>query len=215
MAGTGTGLNLWRKLLGTPFVYDRIRPRVVGGIDMRPLYDLLTPAARRVVIDIGCGTGDALRYLDDFEKYLGVDTDEVAIDAARARYAGRSNVSFWARTLEPDHFTEIEPTGVVLSGVLHHMSNEIAESVLRMTTKSPALVRVVTSDIVFMPDMLFNNVMAMMDRGRFCRDPDAYIALARGAGLEVEQATTMSSRPDKGRVRYHVMALAPKSKGTR
>jgi SAM-dependent methyltransferase len=212
MAGMGSGLNLWRKLLGTPFVYDQIRPRVVGGIDMRPLYDLLTPPARRVVIDIGCGTGDALRYLDDFEKYLGVDTDEIAIQAARTRYAGRSNVSFWARTLEPDHFAELEPTGVVLSGVLHHMSNEVAESVLRAATQSPRLVRVVTSDIVFMPGMLFNNVMAMMDRGRFCRDPDAYAALARRAGLEVEQAMTMSSSPESDRVRYHVMALVPKPK---
>ena len=28
--------GLFRKLLGHPFVYDQVRPRVVGGIDMRP-----------------------------------------------------------------------------------------------------------------------------------------------------------------------------------
>jgi len=39
--------SAWRKLLGHPFVYDQIRPRVVGGIDMRPVYERLPPAARR------------------------------------------------------------------------------------------------------------------------------------------------------------------------
>ena len=37
--------GLYRKLLGHPFVYDQVRPRVVGGIDMRPLYDLLAGEA--------------------------------------------------------------------------------------------------------------------------------------------------------------------------
>ena len=206
----GFGLDLWRKLLGQPFVYDQIRPRVVGGIDMRPLYELLPKESRTLVLDVGCGTGDALRYLDDFGMYLGIDTDEIAIQAARARYKDRPNVSFWARTLEPEHVTELEPTGVVLSGVLHHLSNEAAVGILRMVASSPRLVRVVTSDIVFVPGMLFNNVLAMMDRGRYCRDPDGYAALARNAGLEVEQALSMASSEGNDRVRYHVMALAPR-----
>jgi SAM-dependent methyltransferase len=209
----GFGLDLWRKLLGQPFVYDQIRPRVVGGIDMRPLYTLLVPESRKFVLDVGCGTGDALRYLDDFGMYLGIDTDEIAVQAARERYKDRPNVSFWARTLEPEHVLELEPTGVVLSGVLHHLPNEAASSILRMVASSPRLVRVVTSDIVFVPGMLFNNVLAMMDRGRFCRDPDGYAALARTAGLEVTSALSMASREGNDRVRYHVMALEKQETG--
>lgn len=68
--------------------------------------------------------------------------------------------------------------------------------------------RIVTSDIVFLPGKLFNNVMAMMDRGRFCRDPDAYASLARRAGLTVEQGMTIGSSPTSDRVRYHLMALS-------
>jgi SAM-dependent methyltransferase len=209
------GMNgLYRKILGHPFVYDQVRPRVVGGIDMRPLYDLLPANARRFVLDVGCGTGDALRYLDSFDQYLGVDTDDVAIEAARRRWTAnneRPNVRFEHRTLRAEDIVDLAPTGVVLSGVLHHCTNDEAIGILRLAAGSPRLVRIVTNDIVFLPGRLFNNVMAMMDRGRFCRDPDAYAGLARQAGLHVEDGRTISSSPSSDRVRYFVMSLSPSS----
>jgi SAM-dependent methyltransferase len=203
--------SAWRKMLGHPFVYDQIRPRVVGGIDMRPVYERLPSEARRLVLDVGCGTGDALRYLDDFEAYLGIDTDPIAIAHARKRWASRPNVRFEARLLEPEDVVRLEPTGVVLSGVLHHLTNDEAVSVFRLVGASPRLVRIVTNDIVFLPGRLFNNVLAMMDRGRYCRHPDAYAELARRAGLRVEEAGTITSSPTNDRVRYFVMSLGRKS----
>jgi hypothetical protein len=81
--------------------------------------------------------------------------------------------------------------------------------VLRLAARSPRLVRIVTNDIVFLPGKLFNNVMAMMDRGRYCRDPDAYASLARRAGLVVDQGMTIASSATNSRVRYYMMALSP------
>jgi SAM-dependent methyltransferase len=202
--------GLFRKLLGHPFVYDQVRPRVVGGIDMKPLYDLLGHDGRRIVLDVGCGTGDALRHLGDVEQYLGVDTDPVAIDAALRRYGDRPNVRFECRHLHARDVVDLAPTGVVLSGVLHHLANEEAEGVLRLVAGSPSLVRVVTADIVFLPGKLFNNVLAMMDRGRNCREPDAYATLARRAGFEVERGEIIDSSPGNDRVQYYVMALRPR-----
>jgi SAM-dependent methyltransferase len=201
--------RLYEKLLGHPFVYEQVRPRVVGGIDMQPLYDLLPREARSRVLDVGCGMGDALRYLSGFDRYLGIDTDEVAIRTARARWGNAPGVRFECRQLGPSDVADEAPTGVVLAGVLHHLSNDEAVSVLRLAASSPGLVQIVTSDIVFVPGMLFNNVMAMMDRGRFCRDPDAYAALARRAGFHVTHAAQVSSSKTSDRVRYHLMALSP------
>lgn len=204
--------SLYRKVLGHPFVYDRVRPAVVGGIDMRGLYELLEGEAGRFVLDIGCGTGDALRYLTSHERYLGIDTDPIAIAAARKRWASLPNVRFEERMLKADDVTDLAPTGVVLSGVLHHLSNEDAEGVLRLAAASPRLVRIVTSDIVFLPGAFVNNALAAMDRGRFCRHPDAYAAVARSAGLEVKKAFVMASSPTSDRVRYWIMALEPRKR---
>ncbi len=203
--------GLYRSLLGHPFVYDHVRPRVVGGIDMRPLYDLLTADARRVVLDVGCGTGDALKYLTHFDGYLGIDTDPVAIDAARSRYATVPNVRFECRQLEESDVRDFAPTGVVLGGVLHHLTNEEAEEVLRLVAGSKRLVRIVTADIVFVPGRFFNNLLAMLDRGRHCRHPDGYAAIARHAGLDVLHGATVPSARGSERVQYHLMALAPRS----
>ncbi|MBX3228459.1 MAG: class I SAM-dependent methyltransferase [Labilithrix sp.] len=203
-------VGLYRKILGHPFVYEQVRPRVVGGIDMRPLYEMLPDPARHSILDVGCGTGDALRYLDRFERYLGIDTDPVAIAAAEKRWGNDPRVRFECRVVHAADVVELEPTGVVLSGVLHHLTNEEAVGALRMAAGSPRLARVVTNDIVFVPGMLFNNVLAMMDRGRYCRTPDAYAALARDAGLEVEVAKSITSSPTSDRVRYHAMALRPR-----
>ncbi|AKU96328.1 hypothetical protein AKJ09_02992 [Labilithrix luteola] len=207
---------MYRKILGHPFVYDQIRPRVVGGIDMRSLYERLgegESGAGRVVLDVGCGTGDALRYLSSFESYLGIDTDPVAIEAAKARYGNRPGVRFECRMLQEEDVRELEPTGVVLSGVLHHLTNAEADGVLRLVASSPRLVRVVTNDIVFLPGQLFNNVLAMMDRGRYCRDPDAYAGLARRAGFDVGSGDVLGSSPTNDRVRYYFMSLVPSERG--
>lgn len=204
-------LGIYRKILGHPFVYDQIRPRVVGGIDMRPLYELIPPNARRAILDVGCGTGDALKHLSGFDRYLGIDTDPVAIDAAKKRWGGDPRVRFECRLVDARDVAEIEPTAVVLSGVLHHLANDEAVGILRMAAASPKLACVVTNDIVFMPGMLFNNVLAMMDRGRYCRTPDAYAGLARDAGLDVAEAFALRSSPSNEKVQYHAMRLVPRT----
>jgi SAM-dependent methyltransferase len=104
--------GLYRTLLGSPFVYDQIRPRVVGGIDMAPLYAMLGSEAQRVVLDVGCGTGDALTHLTALDAYLGIDTDPVAIESARRRYGSRPNVRFECRELTARDVAEFAPTGV-------------------------------------------------------------------------------------------------------
>lgn len=204
-------VGIYRKILGHPFVYDQIRPRVVGGIDMGPLYALIPAEARRSILDVGCGTGDALAHLSGFERYLGIDTDPVAIEAAKRRWGADPRVRFECRLVDARDVAELEPTAVILAGVLHHLTNDEAIGILRMATQSPRLACVVTNDILFLPGMLFNNVLAMMDRGRYCRTPDAYAALARDAGLEVVEAHPQRSAPDNEKVQYHVMLLRPRA----
>jgi SAM-dependent methyltransferase len=202
--------GLFDKILGHPFVYDQVRPRVIGGIDMKPLYELLGNEGRRAVLDVGCGTGDALKHLAGTERYLGIDTDPIAIEAARRRYGSRPDVSFESRYLKAADVIEFEPTGVVLSGVLHHLTNDEAQGVFQLALGSPHLQRIVTADIVFLPGRLLNNVFAMMDRGRYCREPDAYAAIARRAGLEVKSGMMIEASPGNDRVSYYLMALEPR-----
>ena len=204
----GVVAKLHQKLLGHPFVYDTVRPFVLGGIDYSRMYASLGASEESVVLGLGCGTGNALEYLKQFTRYVGIDTDEGAIVAARGRYAARANVAFFSKFCTQADIDAIRPTHVVLAGVLHHLDDEGVVSLLGLVSGSPALRRIGTLDIVYVKGMVVNNVLASLDRGRHCRKAERYRELAERSGLAVSDEYLMSNRPNgAGSVRYWVMML--------
>lgn len=201
-------MSLVERFLGHPWVFDHVRPLATGGIDMSPAYVTLAPDDDAVVLDIGCGTGDALNHLHRFSSYLGVDTDPLAIRRAAQRHAGRRNVQFACRRAEPDDFTTRPVTHVCMVGLLHHLDDREAKQLLADVGACPRLVRAVSLDIVYLEGRLYNNLLARFDRGRFCRVTAGYEALVRGSGLRLEQSRLVPSHPKRGLVDYFVMSMA-------
>jgi len=202
-------MSLVDRFLGHPFVFEHLRPLAVGGVDMSHAYRRLDLGPDSVVIDIGCGTGDALKHLDRFESYLGIDTDPRAIAFATERWKSRPNVRFECRLCTPDDLRGVAPTHVALIGLLHHLTDAQAVDLLGMLHESPRLVRAVTLDIVYLPGRPYNNLLARFDRGRYCRKPDGYAELAETAGLRVVDRYIARSHPTRGLVQYYVLELTP------
>jgi len=202
-------MGLFERFLGHPWVFDHVRPLAVGGVDMSHAYDRLGCTDASIVLDVGCGTGDALNHLRRFAEYVGIDTDARAIEVARERSRTRSNVRFECRLCTPADLRDTAPTHVALIGLLHHLTDQESLDLLRMLRESPRLERAVALDIVYLPRRPFNNLMARLDRGRFCRTPERYRALADAAGLNVVDQYLSRSHPTRGLVQYHVMVLVP------
>jgi len=200
-------MNLYQRILGTPFVYNHVRPMAVGGIDMTPFYDRVNAGPEDVVLDVGCGTGDALRYLKGFARYEGIDTDDVAISFARKRYGDTPKVSFQCQLCTAEDVARIQPSRVLLCGLLHHLSDDQVLTLLASFKASPALQRIVTSDIVYLERSAISNFLASMDRGRFCRRPGAYEALVAQAGLRVVESTVIRCHPKHGLAKYFLMTI--------
>jgi len=76
-------VSFYQRILSLPFVFNRIRPLLAGGIDWKPLYEALDAGPDSVVLDVGCGMGIAHQYLRSFREYYGFDTDPVAIKLAQ------------------------------------------------------------------------------------------------------------------------------------
>ncbi len=202
-------MSLYQRVLGTPFVYNHVRPFAVGGIDMSPFYDRVQATAADVVLDVGCGTGDALRYLTDFERYEGIDTDEIAIGFAKKAYHDRAKVTFSCQLCTTEDVTRIQPSRVLLCGLLHHLSDDQALTLLAALKASPKLQRIVTSDIVYLDKSIISNFLASMDRGRFCRRRGEFEALVARAGLRVVESTVIRCHPKTGLAKYLLMTIEP------
>jgi hypothetical protein len=94
-------------------------------------------------------------------------------------------------------------------GLLHHLDDDQAVETLEMIRRSPRLTRALTLDIVYLPGHPYNNLLARLDRGRFCREEAGYVALAQRAGLRVVERVLEKSHPTWGLVKYSVLVLEP------
>lgn len=201
-------MSLYQRLLGHPFVYNRIRPLVVGGIDWSPLYRNLEAGPGDVILDVGCGTGIAHDYLGGFAAYHGYDTDPVAIDFARRNRSGES-ISYACAVMTGEDVARIRPTRIILAGLLHHLSDADSISLLRMCAQAPSVKRIATSDVVYLPGEHLSNVLAYFDRGKFVRRPPQYLDLVKQAGLRLVREEVVRSHPTNGKALYFMTALEP------
>jgi SAM-dependent methyltransferase len=197
------------RIFGHPLVYEYVRPLTVGGLDLTPAYENLGATRDDVVVDVGCGTGDALNYLQEFRGYYGFDTDATAVAYARRKFGHRPGVHFFDRTLTATDLEELQATRVMLAGLLHHLSDAEAVGLLRACGSAPSVQRIATLDVVNLPNQWLSNLLARFDRGTHVRDVEGYERLAREAGLHIARKELIRSYPVTGIAIYLLFALTP------
>jgi SAM-dependent methyltransferase len=200
-------MSVYDRALGIPFVYNHIRPLVVGGIDMTPSFSLLEAQQGDIVVDIGCGSGEALKHLRGFRALYGFDTDPIAIAFARKVAAGRTDVTFEAREVTFADLERIEPTRIMMNGLLHHLGDAQSIDLLRMCGNVPSVRRIATQDPVVLRGKYLNNFYARLDRGKFVRNEEGYRSLFAAANLAISCEKIVRSHPKTGRAFYFITAL--------
>jgi SAM-dependent methyltransferase len=205
----GAAMSLYQTILGHPFVYNHVRPFVVGGVDNSTSYGALGAGREDVVLDVGCGTGDAMNYLPEVAAYHGYDTDPVAIEFAR-KQATEKHLASWqfeVGIVDRALTEKIAPTRVMLCGLLHHLSDDQALDLLRALGSVKSVKRIATSDVVYLPGKHLSNLFAWLDRGKFVRAVSGYRSLIERAGLRIVEEKIVRSHPTNGRAEYLVFAL--------
>jgi len=75
------------------------------------------------VVDIGCGAGQAARYLQThYERYIGIDQSEPMIEAARTLNKNEDNVIFLSENVKSCTLNDNTADLILSIGALHHFT---------------------------------------------------------------------------------------------
>jgi len=78
------------RTLSAPLVYEQLRPWLLGYHDESRLFEYLDCRKADIVLDLGCGSGAAFKYLGEYESYHGFDIDPVVLARLRKRFPDRN-----------------------------------------------------------------------------------------------------------------------------
>lgn len=173
-----------KKFISFGWVYELVQ--FIAGANMyrtKMVRDYIKPFKGCKILDIGCGTGEYVRFLDKFcdkYEYYGFDSEANYIERGRALFRGREEIHLRQQILTADTVKEIGQFDIVIAiGVMHHMSDEVVLSLLN--TAYAALKvggRLVTYDPGrFENEKFMETFFAKYDRGRNIRSQENYAKL--------------------------------------
>jgi len=202
-------LGLLSRIMGVPWVYERLRIALLGGGPAGDVFSWLGDTREDVLIDIGCGTGMVMDRLGSFAEYHGFDVDVRALRRFRRR-ALPGNVHLHNAEVTAADLDRIQPTKAILIGLLHHLPDTKAGELLSMLAHCPTLRRAITLDPVLVEGKPLNNLLCRLDRGRHVRTRPQYETLIKAAGVEAVKAEVMTS--GNGAAFYFCTLLSRRSK---
>lgn len=201
--------NFYANVMGSAFVYDRLRPMLLGGFDFSEVYGWLGAGPADVIFDIGCGTGQALDYVSEFDAFHGFDLDANALAHLRRKHAS-DRVHTESRRVGPEDVERLAPTKVILMGIFHHLSDEEVAEILEILMRGESVRRIITLDPVYRDGKYLNNLLGWLDRGRYVRTEEGYRAVIARAPLRIRESVEL--RSGNGAARYFATCLIPEGR---
>lgn len=150
---------------------------------------LITPTSGERILDLGCGTATILTSMSNVE-YIGIDNNSRYVKKAVERFGHQGK--FICADLNGEIVATLGTFDkILLLGVMHHLSDESIEQIMALITK---LLRpqgvLMTMDPAFEENQHpIARIMARLDRGKFVRSKDDYVALIQSKLSIVDQTT--------------------------
>jgi SAM-dependent methyltransferase len=175
-----------KKIISRPAIYNLIQ--WAAGARMyrnRLVRDYIKPFEGCRILDIGCGTGEFVEFIGlhcSKFTYFGFDAEASYIAHAKELSADKPHVHFFHRILMEEDTSEFNDFDIVLAmGVMHHMSDNVALSLLRTARKTlKPNGRLITFDPgKFHDSNVIERFFVRHDRGRNIRPPEHYERLIR------------------------------------
>lgn len=180
------------KLSKVPFIFDSLRWFLEAGfVQHRRLIESAFPVLPASLLDCGCGTGIYAKCFTP-KSYLGID-----ISADYVEHARRCNPDYRFDVMDATSlgFPDCTFEAVIVSGVIHHLSNDDARAMLS------EIWRVLRSEgkLLLWEDVqsrsqlnLVGKLVHRLDLGSYIRDEESYREII-APGFEIDRIESVRS----------------------
>lgn len=188
-----------KSLLSIPAIYRFLQYAVAGSSGYAEFVkEYVRPKAGDRILDIGCGPGDILVYLDDVD-YIGFDENPKYVEAAKSRFGNRA--TFYCSRVSTETIPPKASYDIVLAvAILHHLDD--AEALQLCQLASAALKpggRFISLDACYTQDQsLIARLIIAQDRGQYVRSQEGYLQIISQVFSEFK----VSIRHDRLRIPY-------------
>jgi len=203
--GTTTQLTQFnlKSILSVPGIYRFLQYAIAGSAGYEGFVDqYVRPQAGDRILDIGCGPGDIVTYLDDVN-YIGFDENPQYIESAKDRFGDRA--TFYCSKVSNSTLEENASFDIVLAvAILHHLDDVEALQLCQLA--GAALKpggRFISLDACYTPDQSpLAKLIISQDRGQYVRNRESYLRIVS----QVFPNIHVSIRHDRLRIPYtHVI----------
>jgi SAM-dependent methyltransferase len=167
-------------------VYDGVQ-RLLGGRRARGRFVArLGITAGTRLLDIGCGTGELVRYLPAGVDYLGYDPNPAYVTQARRRHGTHAQFLEGSAKNPPDTRGYFDL--ILATGVLHHLDDSEVGRLLDQVSEclAPAGAFVALDPVLHEGQSWISRFLVGRDRGLHVRTTEGYLALFDRHALEAE-----------------------------
>ena len=170
-------LNIIHNLLSSPFIYSSFQKLMKGDKIREKILKNEIKKKKPYILDIGCGLGDSLDYINN-PVYYGYDISKKYIDYAKKKYKTKGN--FICRNFTKKEIKKLPKFDyILLLGILHHLTNSQITNLFKLIKKVlNKKGKIITLDPIYKDKQnFFAKFLISYDRGENIKTKKKYIKL--------------------------------------
>ena len=171
--------NKFYRILSYPTIYSIFQKLMKGDKIRKKILKTNVVKKNPIVLDIGCGLGDSLEYIDS-PVYFGYDISQDYINYAKKKYGKKG--FFFCRNFTKKEIKKLPKFDyVLLMGILHHLKNDQILDLLKILKKIlKKKGSIITLDPLYVKNQnFFAKFLISHDRGKNIKTKNEYLKILK------------------------------------